>query len=113
MAKKQARKRRPKSEPPPRTIGDLRRLLAKLDYPWRPDTRLSDDEPIPEYPTGGDGSKKPPGVLLREGELMKLLKSDQPANPFLRAVWKERGLVGRPPKATRSRRKLPTPRDGG
>jgi hypothetical protein len=37
----------------PTTVGELRRALEKLGYPWMADPRFSDDEPIPDRPRGG------------------------------------------------------------
>ena len=38
-----------------KTYGDLRKFLAEVGDPWHPDPTKSDDEPLPEVPTGGDG----------------------------------------------------------
>jgi len=40
-----------------KTYGDLRKLLAEMGDPWHPDPTKSDDEPLPEVPTGGDGDE--------------------------------------------------------
>ena len=34
-------------------------MLAELGDPWSPDPTVSDDEPLPEFPTGGDGEYEP------------------------------------------------------
>ena len=41
-------------------------MLAALGDPWQPDPTLSDDEPLPEYPTGGDGVQEPADRVLKE-----------------------------------------------
>jgi|SoiMethySBSTD1v2_1073268.scaffolds.fasta_scaffold3481595_1 hypothetical protein len=40
----------------PRTVGELRRRLAQMGYPWEVQPSLSDDDPLPMPPRGGDGS---------------------------------------------------------
>jgi hypothetical protein len=94
---------------PPKTIGELRKLLAELGNPWQPDPRLSDEEMIPVFPTGGDGAKKPPGRMLPEGGVIEFLKKTPPSNPFLREVWKERGLLDESdkPRVRRMRQRRP------
>ena len=49
-----------------RTYGELRKLLAAAGDPWQPGPTKSDDEPLPEYPTGGDGKYEPRGVQKPE-----------------------------------------------
>jgi hypothetical protein len=94
---------------PPRTIGELRKLLAKLGNPWQPDPRLSDEELIPDFPTGGDDSKELPGQVLTEGGVIDFLKKNPPMNPFLREVWEERGLLDKPnePKVRTKKQQRP------
>jgi hypothetical protein len=99
-----ARKGGVRSEPP-KTIGDLRKILVELGNPWRPDPALSDDEPIPKFPTGGDGNKEPPGQLLDRGGVIDFLKKTPPSNPFLRELWKRRGLIDESEKPERPRAK--------
>jgi len=113
MTKKPVRKRQGGKHDPPKTIGDLRHLLSQLGDPWRPDPRLSDDEPIPEFPTGGDGTKEPPGKLLPKRGVIDFLKKDLPSNPFLREVWKERGILGKSDKPRKSRLKSRQPGGSG
>lgn len=94
---------------PPKTIGDLRKLLADLGDPWHPDPRLSDEEMIPVFPTGGDGIEEPPGRMLPKGGIIDFLKKTPPSNPFLREVWKERGLLDEPdkPRARSTKQRRP------
>jgi hypothetical protein len=79
------------------TIGDLRKRLRSLGNPWEPDPALSDDEPIPQYPTGGDEKARPPGELAADANLDELLSKlgAPPSNPDLREVWREEGLLGK------------------
>lgn len=81
------------SEDAPKTIGDLRKLLADMGNPWQPDPSLSDEEPIPQFATGGDGTEEPPGEVLSPDELIDFLKREPPSNPFLREVWRKEGLL--------------------
>jgi hypothetical protein len=39
--------------PAPDSVGELRRRLAELGNPWTVDPDLADDDPLPEYPRGG------------------------------------------------------------
>ena len=50
-----------------RTFGELRKQLAEMGDPWEPDPSRVDDEPIPEYPTGGELGGETPGNLVPEG----------------------------------------------
>jgi hypothetical protein len=77
------------------TIGDLRKRLRARGTPWEPDPTLSDDEPIPQYPTGGDGTAGAPGELAADDNLDELLRKQgaPPANVELRKVWREAGLL--------------------
>lgn len=84
----------------PTTFGELRTLLAERGDPWQPDPSLSDDEPLPEYPTGGDGVYEPPDRELPEGDLDELLRRHPPAHPDLQAVWSEEGLLETPEPGT-------------
>jgi hypothetical protein len=78
----------------PRTFGELRRQLHKMGDPWQVDPARADEEPLPEYPTGGQLDGDPPGALLAEGALDEHLKRGvPPANPQLRDVWREQGLL--------------------
>jgi hypothetical protein len=87
---------------PPKTIGDLRKLLSQLGNPWQPDPRLSDAEPIPQFPTGGDGTMEPVGQVLPKGRAINSIRKDPPLNPHLREVWIERGLLPRSDKRRKS-----------
>jgi hypothetical protein len=98
------RKSRARGEPP-KTIGELRKMLAKLGDPWRPDPTLSDGEPIPKFPTGGDNIKEAAGKIVPEGRLIEVLKKNPPSNPFLRDTWKKHGLLEEPAQPPRAQRK--------
>ncbi len=83
-----------KDETPLVTIGDLRKRLSALGNPWEPDPTLSDDEPMPQYPTGGDGTMDAPGLLADDlDELLK--KGAPPANAELQKLWRKAGLLGK------------------
>lgn len=108
----------------PRTYGELRKLLAAAGDPWQTDPTKSDEEPLPEYPTGGDGTREPGSRTLGKGGLDKFLKTaTPPSNPDLRAEWREEGLLAdtdevvEPPRPKRSFRRKPTetpaPNSGG
>src|SRR5262245_7622981 len=86
-----------RSKRAPKTYGDLRRLLAAAGDPWQPDATRSNDEPLPRYPTGGDGRAEPASRTLGRGGVDAILrKATPPANPDLRAVWRDEGLVPLP-----------------
>ena len=105
----------------PKTFGELRRLLEKLGDPWQPDPASPDDEPLPVYPTGGDGIYEVGDRLLPEGGVADRLKEHPPANPDLRAVWRSAGLLDEPetppkrPSRNRPRvnKNTPAPDSGG
>jgi hypothetical protein len=90
----------------PKTYGDLRKLLAAAGDPWQADPTKSDDEPLPEYPTGGDGTREPSNRTLGKGGLDKFLKTAlPPSNPDLRAEWREEGILTDADEATEPERK--------
>ena len=83
---------------PPKTIGELRRRLAELGNPWEVDPQLSDDDPLPDPPRGGQSEEEIPEedrlVPLESGtDLQGLIAAQPPANPFLRLRWAEAGLL--------------------
>ena len=87
------------SKPAPRTFGELRKLLAEIGDPWQPDPAISDDQPLPEFPTGGDGIYEPSDRVLPIGGVIDALKGHPPTNPDLLAVWREEGLLDKPDEA--------------
>jgi hypothetical protein len=104
----------------PKTYGELRKMLAELGDPWSPDPRVSDDEPLPEFPTGGDGEYEPSDRTVAGDALIAVLKDRPPSNPELQAVWRDEGLLAEGgtgsahARAKRSRRKRsPPPNQGG
>lgn len=102
----------------PKTYGELRKMLAELGDPWSPDPTVSDDELLPEFPTGGDGEEPSDKTVAGEA-LIALLKGRPPSNPELHAVWRDEGLLaegesgGARASAKRSRRKRTPPPDQG
>lgn len=84
--------------PAPDNVGELRRRLAELGNPWTVDPDLADDDPLPEYPRGGQEDADVPAefraVAAEPGEdLRDTLSQEPPANPFLRARWATEGLL--------------------
>lgn len=91
--------RKPKQAP--RTYGQLRKLLAAAGNPWQPDSTKSDEEPLPNYPTGGDGTYEPASRTLGKGSLDKYLRSaNPPSHPDLREEWRKEGLLPDSDEAT-------------
>jgi hypothetical protein len=95
-----------------KTYGDLRKLLAEMGDPWHPDPTKSDDEPLPEFPTGGDGVFEPDSRTMGKGGVDELLKdAPPPANPDVQAEWREAGLLpdeaAEPTRPARQQRKTP------
>jgi hypothetical protein len=99
-----------RDDTPLMTIGDLRKRLRSLGTPWEPDPMLSDDDPIPQYPTGGDGTAGAPGELAADEDLDELLTKQgaPPSNVELRKVWRKAKLLDKEP---RSKRKLSNKRN--
>jgi hypothetical protein len=96
----------------PETYGELRKLLAEAGDPWQPDPTRSDDEPLPEYLTGGDGNFEPEDRVLGEGGVDEVLKKGgPPSNPDLRAAWREEGLL--PEGEEDNNGRTPAPDSGG
>jgi hypothetical protein len=77
----------------PDTVGELRRILAELGNPWSVDPRLGDDDPLPDYPRGGQIVRELPGTTISTDKFISFLKKLPPSNPFLRAHWVEMGLL--------------------
>jgi hypothetical protein len=87
----------------PKTYGELRKLLAEAGDPWQPDPTKSDEEPLPEFPTGGDGVYEPDSRTIGEGGVDDLLRrAAPPSNADLRAAWREEGML--PDEVTETRR---------
>src|SRR4249920_3994989 len=111
------------SKRPVMTYGALRKRLAKIGDPWRPDPTKSDDEPLPDFPTGGDGHYEPADREIGKGGVNKLLRNAiPPSNPDLRAEWQEQGIVVEeeaeeaplPRRSTRRKpAEVPAPNSGG
>ncbi len=88
------------------TIGELRRALRERGSPWMPDEKYKDSDPIPVYPTGGDGSTKPVGKLIPSGKAVNEIRKHLPANEDLRAAGIAEGAIPKP-RSVRERRTPP------
>jgi len=82
----------------PQTVGELRRLLDELGNPWTVDPGLADDDPLPDPPRGALTEDEAPAevrlaALPEDVDLGDLISSQPPANPELRARWREVGLL--------------------
>jgi hypothetical protein len=82
----------------PKTVGELRRRLAKLGNPWQVDPRLSDDDVLPDRPRGGQRDEEIPEEYRLKPQkpgtdLRGFIAAQPPANPFLRQRWVEEGLL--------------------
>ena len=82
----------------PKTIGELRRRLAELGSPWEVDPQLSDDDPLPVPPRGGQREEEIPEehrlAPLEPGiNVQGLIAAQPPTNPFLRLRWVELGML--------------------
>ena len=81
----------------PRTVGELRRLLAEMGDPWTVDPQLSDEEPLRDRPRGGQVDEEVPEQLRQAGlapkDIREMLANQPPANPFLRERWVQEGLL--------------------
>jgi hypothetical protein len=82
----------------PETVGELRRRLAEQGDPWTVDPRRSDEEPLPDYPRGGQPEEEiPEQARLRAldpgTDLRDVLLRRPPANPDLRSRWIEAGIL--------------------
>jgi hypothetical protein len=75
------------------TAGELRRRLAAMGDPWTVDPRLADDEVIQDRPRGGLSDEPALESLSPDVDLTELLQAQPPANPELRARWREVGLL--------------------
>ena len=86
------------SYPVPPPARDLITQWAQADNPaviFDFNGTLSDDEPIPRYPTGGDGTVGGPGQLGAGENLTEFLRKQgsPPSNIELRKVWRKAGLL--------------------
>jgi hypothetical protein len=82
----------------PQTAGELRRRLAELGSPWTVDPRLGDDDPLPDYPRGGQTDEEVPEeirppAIEPAGNLRDLLSQERPINPLLQERWVEAGIL--------------------
>ena len=78
----------------PLTAGELRQRLHERGLSWTVDPRLEDDDPLPEYPRGGQPPERErAGRGEPEGDLREQLAEHSPTNPFLRARWSELDLL--------------------
>jgi hypothetical protein len=81
----------------PATIGELRRRLESLGRPWDVPARFSDDDPLPQAPTGGapiePGHVEGLRAISSQAEFDEHLRAVPPTNPFLVERWRELGLL--------------------
>jgi hypothetical protein len=79
----------------PGTVGELRRRLAEMGHPWEVQSRLSDDDPLPSPPRGGDASAPAaPEKFASVDDLKDALRAGPPpTNPFLQQEWARAGLM--------------------
>jgi len=82
------------------TVGELRKRLSEQGEPWHVDPRLSDAEPLPNPPRGGQlGDEIPAEHRLVAMEptvsVADLIGKTPPSNPFLLLAWVEAGILDR------------------
>jgi len=75
-----------------RTVGELRAAIAAEDLGWEVDARLHDDDPIPEYPTGGMLEARPTTEEVPLVDFPSLTR-DRTANPMLAVRSVARGFA--------------------
>ena len=64
------------------TAGELREILRNANAGWSVDARLSDGDPIPNHPTGGDLSQAEKVDSLPRADISALLAAPT-SNPYL------------------------------
>lgn len=82
------------------TIGELKKHIIEQGGAWEVDPRLSDDDPLPELPLGGQSEEeipdhdrlKPAG---RRFDVEEMVRKDPPDNPWLLAHLVESGVLDR------------------
>lgn len=82
----------------PRTVGDVRRMLAEMGNPWTVDPSFRDEDLIPDYHRGGQPLEEIPEGLLPPplpsgADVTEQIRAVPPANRWLRARWVELGLL--------------------
>lgn len=79
----------------PKTVGELRRTLARMGDPWEVQLSLGDDDPLPMPSRGGDGSAPlTPDTFASVDDLKHALRAGPvPTNPFLQKEWAQAGLL--------------------
>jgi hypothetical protein len=83
-----------------KTIGELKKVLAEQGDPWTVDPRLSDDEPLPDLPRGGQAEEDIPRAdrikpIGRDVDIREVIGKDPPSNPWLVLRWIEAELLDR------------------
>lgn len=81
----------------PLTYGQLRRRLEEMGNPWSVDPTISDDELVPQYPTGGQPPEEDDfdAVVRTVGpdtDIRDLIAELPPSNPHLREEWEKLGV---------------------
>jgi hypothetical protein len=104
-------------DPQQSTVGELRKRLADLGWPWRPHLGLTDNDPLPTHPRGGEYPEELKGAEVIEGKLDETLQQASPTNPYLQERWEETGLLRRSqteePRDDTARTEEDAPQDGG
>ncbi|MHA7291321.1 hypothetical protein ACX80V_16990 [Arthrobacter sp. MDT3-24] len=84
-------------ERPALTYGELRRRLEQMGNPWTVDPLISDDEPVPQFPMGGEQADSEDILRLAtridpQADIRELIAMLPPNDPGLRELWNETGL---------------------
>jgi hypothetical protein len=83
----------PENNDTPRTAGELRRRIASQGHTWTVDARFRDSDPMPKYARGGQPEQNASIKTNLVEDVHEFIRSQPPANPFLRARWVELGLL--------------------
>ena len=82
---------------PPATVGELRRRLERLGWPWTVPDRFNDDDPLPQPPRGGQpvepGHVEGLRAVNTQEEFEACLREIEPINPLLAERAVEAGMI--------------------
>jgi len=80
----------------PADVGELRRRLERLGQPWNALPHLTDEDPLPDPPRGGQpvepGHVQGLRAVDSQEDFEAVLAEAPPGNPFLAARWRELGF---------------------